>query len=150
VTQLNPALVGGYVRRSLAYQMKGDFAAAEKELNQGIQRTPKAAAYYNRLAWIMATCPQAQFRDGGKAVADATTACDLSHWQNNAILDTLAAACAEAGDFADAVKWESETLENPSPDDQTLPERQARLALYRAGKPYHVDHYNPHFEMIVM
>jgi tetratricopeptide (TPR) repeat protein len=147
--QLNPGFAGGYIRRSLAYQLKGDFTAAEKELTDGIQRWPQAAGFDNRLAWIMATCPQAQFRDGAKAVANATKACDLTNWESNAELDTLAAACAEAGDFADAVKWENETLQNPSPEDHTLVERQARLALYRAGKPYHPDHYDPHFEMVV-
>ncbi len=94
-------------------------------------------------------CPLAQFRSGPQAVQEATTACDLTHWQNNAMLDTLAAACAEAGDFDDAVKWESQTLQNPSPDDATVADRQARLQLYRNGQPYHVDKYNPHFEMIV-
>jgi len=52
------------------------------------------------------------------------------------MLRTLAAACAEAGDFDNAVKWETKYLEsNPSHDASTDPRH--RLALYQQKQPYH-------------
>jgi len=40
-------------------------------------------------------------------------------------------------------------LLNPAPTDPTLVDRQSRLELYRAGQLYHVQKYDPHFEMTV-
>ena len=48
-------------------------------------------------------------------------------------IDTLAAALAETGDFAQAVTWQERAIElNKSPDK----EEEARLELYRKGQPY--------------
>ena len=91
----------------------------------------------NTLAWLLATCPEDRFRDGKKAVAAATRACELTRWKNAEVLDTLAAADAEAGDFDAAVKWQLKALGLMGKDDE--PGRKAmdaRLVLYRAKKPY--------------
>ena len=56
-----------------------------------------------KLAWIRAAYPQAEFRNGAEAVRLAQHACELTHYQAPAPLETLAAAHAEAGQFADAV-----------------------------------------------
>jgi len=49
-------------------------------------------------------------------------------------LTTLAAACAEAGDFENAIKWQQEAQRTYSENDQ----RQwgFLVDLYRSGKPY--------------
>ena len=51
-------------------------------------------------------------------------------------MDTLAAACAECGDFKEAIKWEGKAVEL-APADHVAECRQ-RLELYQAHKPYHV------------
>ena len=61
----------------------------------------------------------------------------MTRWKNAEVLDTLAAANAEAGDFDAAVKWEAKALALVAKDDE--PGRKAmdaRLVLYRAKKPY--------------
>jgi tetratricopeptide (TPR) repeat protein len=55
-----------------------------------------------KLAWIRAAYPQAEFRNGAEAVRLAQRACELTRYQAPAPLETLAAAYAEAGRFADA------------------------------------------------
>ena len=52
------------------------------------------------------------------------------------LLDPLAAACAETGDFDAAVKWEEKAIDL-APDGVKKDDYRARLELYRAGKPYH-------------
>ena len=92
----------------------------------------------NSLAWGQVISPTAAARDGAKAVKNANQACELTNWENYMYLDTLAAAYAEAGDFAAAVKWQQKTIE-------LLPEFEppasradydARLKLYQSGQPY--------------
>jgi hypothetical protein len=48
----------------------------------------------------------------------------------------MAAAYAEAGDFAMAIKWEQEFLATPNLKESELKEATKRLVLYEAGKPY--------------
>jgi len=54
-----------------------------------------------------ATCPDANHRDGKKALASATKACDLTGWKDTYKLRTLVAAYSEAGDFDFAVNWQT-------------------------------------------
>ncbi len=53
-----------------------------------------------------------------------------------ATIDTLAAASAESGDFASAVKWQSKAIELLK-DDKTKDDCRTRLKLYEQKQPYH-------------
>jgi len=92
----------------------------------------------NRLALFQAAFRSTEFRDGAKAVENATKACELTNWKNHEHISTLAAAYAETGDFDSAVKWQKEAIdlltEKQSSWQRT--EYQTRLKLYQAGKPY--------------
>ena len=130
------------VNRGIAYSAKGDYERAILDFNQAIQLKPVGqVAYlklaYNNLAWLLATCPQPHFRDGRKAVGYATKACELTQWNDAASLDTLAAACAEAGDFDDAVKWETQFLAFPDINAKVEADGKIRLALYETHQAYH-------------
>jgi hypothetical protein len=87
-------------------------------------------------AIFLATCPEANYRDGKTALASATRACKLTEFSVPMLLDPLAAACAEAGDFDAAARWQEKAI-GLAPDGLKKDEYRARLALYRAGKPYH-------------
>lgn len=88
----------------------------------------------------MATCPDAKFRDGPRAVELATKAGELSSWRLPSLIDTLAAAYAEDGRFDDAKKWESKAIEIWSTRwrnvEASIKAGRERLELYEAGKPY--------------
>ena len=92
----------------------------------------------NRLAWLQATCPAAEFRDGAKAVENATKACELTNWKNPGYLNVLAAAYSEAGDFDAAVKWQKEAIDLLTEEQPSWwrADFQARLKLYQSSKPY--------------
>ena len=88
----------------------------------------------NNLALLLATCPDEQFRNGKEATEIADRLCRLDGHRYPAFLSTLAAACAETGDFASAVRWQEKALElGPESKNDEL---RSRLALYQAGKPY--------------
>ena len=53
-------------------------AKTEEELNQAIKLAPEDATVLNNVAWTLATCRPAEIRDGKRAVALATRACELT------------------------------------------------------------------------
>ncbi|MCA9154545.1 MAG: hypothetical protein KDA38_07140 [Planctomycetales bacterium] len=88
----------------------------------------------NQYAWLLATCPHDQIRDGERAVTLAEEACSLSGYRQSAYVDTLAAAHAEAGDFAKAIQWQEQALSLAGPNaDQGFRDR---LARYENRTPY--------------
>jgi tetratricopeptide (TPR) repeat protein len=62
------------------------------------------------MAWTFATDPDAQKRDGPEAVRLAKMAVAGSHRTNATYLSTLATACAETGQFAEAIAVEQEAI----------------------------------------
>ena len=96
---------------------------------------PGNAWGYHALAWLWATCPEESFRDGKRAVDLATRGCKLAEWKDAHMLDTLAAAYAEVGDFDKAVEWQAKANRLfVNADDRKKGED--RLYLYQHRKPY--------------
>ncbi len=121
-------------RGATVWRKKGEYDIAIADYNRALRLDPKHAYPYNNQAWLWATCPEERFRDGRKAVESATRACELTGWKNCGTLDTLAAAYAEAGDFAAAVRWQTKGMDL-APEGQKADFR-SRRELYRTGKPY--------------
>ncbi|UCE50549.1 MAG: PD40 domain-containing protein [Phycisphaerales bacterium] len=96
------------------------------------------ALMLKKLARLQATYPAAEFRDGAKAVENATKACELTDWKNADYVDTLAASYAEAGDFDSAVKWQKKAIDLLTEDTsaESRSNYESRLTLYQSGKPY--------------
>jgi tetratricopeptide (TPR) repeat protein len=123
--------------RGIAYAYAGDAEAAKQDFARAEAMDPDSAESYNARAWLMATAPDPQMRDGTKAVESATRACQMTNWNDPEMLETLAAAYAESGDFADAIKWQQKAVDLTSPTLLvTLNQRQARLALYQSRRPW--------------
>ena len=135
VIRLDAEYDRAYYNRGLAWQSKQEYDKAIADFNEAIRLDPRQAYSYHNRAWIWATCPDAKYRDGKRAVESATKACELSEWKDPDDMDTLAAACAEAGDFDAAVQWQSKAIELQG-DEKRKADYRARLTLYREKKPY--------------
>ena len=90
------------------------------------------------LAWFQATCPEPEFRNATEAIQNATELCELNSWKETFALRLLAAAYAEAGDFATAAKWQKMAIEllSESYRMEFKAKLTEQLSRYEAGKPY--------------
>jgi tetratricopeptide (TPR) repeat protein len=136
--RLDPTQFLPYHDRGKAWRAKKAFAEALADFSQAIRLAPKEAGPSNSRAWLRATCTEARYRDGALAVADATRACDLSGWKNAYYLGSLAAASAEAGDFARAVEFQ-EQASRLYAEPESKAKGEARLVLYKDRKPYRAE-----------
>jgi Flp pilus assembly protein TadD len=134
--KLDPQDINAYCNRGLAHSKSKDYDHALKDFDKAVKLAGDEPQALNLRAWLLATCPDARFRDGKKAVASAKRACELTRWKDAGSLDTLAAAHAEAGDFAEAVRWQKQALADPNLQADERAEYQQRLKLYEEKKPY--------------
>jgi spermidine synthase len=90
------------------------------------------------LAWILATSPEPELRRGAEAVALAERAVAGTGRRDARALDTLAAAYAAAGRFAEARAAAAEALSRSraAGDERHAPDIAARLALYERGESF--------------
>jgi carboxyl-terminal processing protease len=124
-----------YYQRGWLYGKTGRYQEAIDDTRDAIRLKKDGDMYINDLAWIFATCPEAKFHDGPKAVELATRACELTAWKEPGELDTLAAAYARTGDFENAVRWQSKAVELEK-ESQSKQELRARLTQYQGREPY--------------
>ncbi|MCA9109971.1 MAG: tetratricopeptide repeat protein [Planctomycetaceae bacterium] len=125
-----------YANRGYARVQLGDYADALQDYYQAVTISPGSPQAFNDAAWLMATCPDEEFRNGERAVEYAKYACELTKHQNGEYVDTLAAALAETGDFESAVKTEEQAITLLDQDSREAAE--ARLQLFKDGKPFRV------------
>jgi len=136
--ELQPALVEArYNLGDTLYFLQGKAAEALAEWRKVLLAAPNHVAVLDQTARLLATSPEASLRDGAEAVALAERAAQLTGGRRPEILDTLAAAYAEAGRFTEAVATARRALALASESgNAALAETlKARLALYENGSP---------------
>ncbi|HEY1376787.1 MAG TPA: CPBP family glutamic-type intramembrane protease [Gemmataceae bacterium] len=112
------------------------YAAAAGELEAAVRQQPGHWTATYDLTWLLAACPDAARRDGPRAATLARRFCEATEWAAPNWLAALAAAEAECGHFADAVRYQEDALKKLTAGDRAFHEK--ALALYRAGRPYRI------------
>ena len=112
--ELKPRFAQGHYRLGLALQSQKKIAAAMAEYQTALDFNPDHALAQNNLAWLLATTPDPALRNGTRAVTLAQQAVRLSGGESPQLLDTLAAAYAEAGNFSEAVATAKRALNLPA------------------------------------
>ncbi len=121
-----------------ALRQQGDLPGALARYHRALEIDPNHPEVLNNLAWLLATCPDATFRDGPEAVRLARRACELTRFRRPILVGTLAAAYAAAGRFDDARETARNAIQlAEASGQQPLAERNRELLkLYKAGKPF--------------
>jgi len=132
--RLDPQHTATFCNRGNAWAALGRFDKALADYDEAIRIDAKCACALGSRAWIWATCPDGRYRDGKRAVESATRACELTARRDAQMLEVLAAAYAEAGDFESAVTWQ--TRANSVHDDADKKVKgAARLKLFEGKNP---------------
>jgi tetratricopeptide (TPR) repeat protein len=136
--RLRRSFANAHSNLGLALESVGRTAEAVPEYREALRYAPNSTDVATRLAFILATHPDARLRDGREAVRLAETVCHPTSCRDASALDVLAAAYAESGRFDDAVRTAERALEvDPSnPESAPRRERDYRLELYRSGRPF--------------
>jgi len=134
-------LLAGGVEMAVVYRSRADAllsinrqAEALADYQKALKEDPQNPGILNNLAWLMATSPLDELRDGNKALELATEACRLTEYGEAYILSTLAAAHAEAGDFGKAIEWAEKAVELSGEDVQD--QIRSELESYRKQQPW--------------
>ena len=113
---------------------RGDYRAAEEAYQKAIEAAPDFPWGHNNLAWQLATASDPDYRNGEAALIHAQRASEITGNRYHGILDTLAAAYAELGNFAKAAEIEEQAV-RVAPE-YARGEYEFVLNRYRAGLPW--------------
>ena len=136
--QVRPNLAQVHNNLGAVLLHQGRFDEALTHYQTALKFQPGNPDFLKNLAWLRATCPEAAFRNGAEAMELAKRADRLCAGQRPDVLDTLAAAYAEAGWFPEALATARKALKLAKEKHAlALADAvQARIAFYEAGRPY--------------
>jgi protein O-mannosyl-transferase len=101
---IHPHDAGAHTSLGNALVQKGLLREAVDHYERALQSDPDSILPLNNLAWVMSTGPDDSLRNNEVAVQLATKANQLSKESNPVFIRTLAAAYAQAGQFAIAIE----------------------------------------------
>jgi Flp pilus assembly protein TadD len=136
--KLRPDYPKGHLNLARALAHEGQVPAALRHYRVATELDPQSPEAFEELARILATHEEARFRDGPAAVRLAERACALTERTDPSCLNTLAAAYAETGRFAEAVDAgeKARELAIAGKQGKLAALIEERLKLYRAGQPF--------------
>ena len=138
VILLQPANAAAGCKLAFILAARGRGREAINLYREVLRQQPEFGAAWRGLAWLLATDPHAELRDGPEAVRLATRAAELAGPPNARALDTLAAAYAQVGRFAEAAATsrQAQALAAAQGQESYAEEIGRRLALYGDNLAY--------------
>ena len=95
----------------------------------------------NNLAWVLATSPKEELRDGERAIELAKKAAEATDYEEAHILSTMASGYAETGDFEKAIEWvekaqELNVIQSNKPDNDKARTDKQKASLAKELESY--------------
>lgn len=110
----------------------GHYEKGFRDLKEALKLAPHNPGLANMIGWLRSSLNHPDARNPAEAVEYAKKACQLTNYQNWGLIDTLAAAMADAGRWEDAVKIQRKVVHALGGMN---PEYQKRLDLYLQRQP---------------
>ena len=129
---LHPENECGYLFRGNTYVRLKKYDRALADYEQALSMDDSDPQILSTFAYFLATCERDAVRDGKRALKLARRAIQLGDDDG---LDSLAAALAETGQYAEAVKIQKQAIRRCQ-DKQQLNELRKALMAYQTGHPY--------------
>jgi tetratricopeptide (TPR) repeat protein len=135
---LRPSDVDCQTTLAIALEEKGNPIEAVQHYQKALELAPGSISTLTNLAWLLATSQDASLRNGPKAVELAKQADRLVGGTNSRVLRTLAAAYAENGEFANAIRTARSAMElaRMHGEDSLTTDLNQQIALYQLRMPY--------------
>jgi len=135
---LRPSDVDCQTTLAIALEEKGNPVEAIQHYQKALELAPRAIPTLTNLAWLLATSPDASLRNGPKAIELAKQADRLVGGTNTLVLRTLAAAYAENGEFANAIRTARSAMQlaRMHGEEGVMTDLDQQIALYQLGMSY--------------
>jgi spermidine synthase len=129
---------GVYLHLGIGLEMQGQSRDAIAAYRAALARHPDWPEAANKLAWLLATHPQAELREPSEAVRLAELACAPWAQPLPEYFNTLAAAYAAAGRFTDAMQAAQRGIDGARAAGKPVlaDEMAQHLHQYELGQPY--------------
>jgi tetratricopeptide (TPR) repeat protein len=135
---IRPADADCHTTLAIALEEKGKPAEAIQHYEKALEIAPQSIPALTNFAWLLATSQDSSLRNGRKAVELAGQADQLVGGTNTLVLRTLAAAYAENGEFADAIRTAQSAMQlaRMHEEDSLTADLDQQITLYQLGIPY--------------
>lgn len=132
--RVDPNNLSALINRGEVYCDLGRYGEAAADYQAAIKADPKSGRAYQSAAWLMATCPDEHYRNKKLAIEAAGRALELDGLNNYRGLETLAAAQANAGMFAEAKATQEKAIAKAARTELVAAEK--RMGLYQRDLAY--------------
>jgi tetratricopeptide (TPR) repeat protein len=138
VALLSPTNAEAHLRLGMLAARRNDLDASLAEFRLAVQLRPDWPEALNGLAFLLATNPKPEQRNGAEAVRLAERACAMAGTNQPRFWSTLDTAYAEAGRFSDAIRAAEKARDLALAAEQKgmADAASARIELYRKGKAF--------------
>ena len=135
VLSRNPSASQASFGAAMALVRLGRFREARDRLERDAQTFNDQPGFQHALARVLAAAPDDSVRNGARALVLARPLAEMQRSQ--AVVETMAMALAETGQFDEAVRWQSEAIDLARRGGRAdlVPHLTANLRLYEMRRP---------------
>ncbi|HQU72129.1 MAG TPA: tetratricopeptide repeat protein [Calditrichia bacterium] len=135
---LSPEFPDVYLNLGTYFREMRRYSEARDAFEKGLVLAEEDLRFAYQLSWLLASAPENALRDGPRALELAQQVANRSGSGNPSVLDALAAAYAETGQFARAVEsaGRARMLALSQGRDQLAGEIALRIKGYESGRAY--------------